>query len=65
MKKVILALAIVSVSFVACNNSSDSKEGPKNDSSAIKKMDSAVKKVDTAVHKLDSMVKKTDSAVKM
>ena len=35
MKKVILALAIVSVSFVACNNSEE-KEAPKTDSPAVK-----------------------------
>lgn len=30
MKKVILALAIVSVAFVACNNSGDTKEAAKD-----------------------------------
>lgn len=34
MKKVILALAIVSVSFAACNNSGESTE-PKADSPAV------------------------------
>ena len=61
MKKVILALAVVSVSFAACNGGS--KETPKTDSSA-NKMDSLVKKVDTAMQKVDSAVKKVDSAVK-
>jgi len=34
MKKVILALAIVSVSFAACNNSGE-KEAPKADSPVV------------------------------
>ncbi len=34
MKKVILALAIVSVSFAACNNSGESTE-PKTDTPAV------------------------------
>jgi len=48
MKKVILALAIVSVSFVACNNSEE-KETPKTDSPAV-----APAKVDSPAVKVDS-----------
>ncbi|HNJ28531.1 MAG: hypothetical protein E6Q96_05665 [Cyclobacteriaceae bacterium] len=42
MKKVILALAIVSTAFVACNNESDSKEATK-DSAAATTVDTAAK----------------------
>ncbi len=35
MKKVILALAIVSVAFVACNNEGETKEAAKTDSPAV------------------------------
>ncbi len=38
MKKVILALAVVSVTFAACNNGGDSKETSKTDS--LPKVDS-------------------------
>ncbi len=50
MKKVILALAIVSVAFVACNNDGEAKEAktdspaveaPKADTAAAPKVDSA------------------------
>lgn len=63
MKKVILAFAIMSVSFVACNNGGETKETPKTDS-GTSKMDSAAKKVDTAIKKIDSLVKKVDSVIK-
>lgn len=56
MKKVILALAIVSVSFVACN-SSEEKAAPKTDSPAVVapvKVDSPVVKVDSPAVKVDS-----------
>lgn len=58
MKKVILALAIVSVSFVACNNSEE-KETPKTDSPAVApvKVDSPA----TAPVKVDSPAVKVDS----
>ena len=48
MKKVILALAIVSVSFVACNNAEE-KDAPKTDSPAV-----APAKVDSPAVKMDS-----------
>lgn len=35
MKKVILALAIVSVAFVACNNEGETKEAAKTDSPVV------------------------------
>lgn len=35
MKKVILALAIVSVSFAACNNAGESKETPKDSTPVV------------------------------
>ncbi|HQY12793.1 MAG TPA: hypothetical protein PK133_11295 [Ferruginibacter sp.] len=35
MKKVILALAIVSVAFVACNNSGETKEAAKDTTPAV------------------------------
>ena len=64
MKKVILALAIVSVSFVACNNGTETKENPKTDSTVTKMTDSVVKKVDSGMKKIDSAVKKMDSVIK-
>lgn len=63
MKKVILALAIVSVAFVACNNGGESKEAPKADTPAVEapKVDTAAApKVDTAA----AAAPKTDSAAK-
>ena len=62
MKKVILALAVVSVTFAACNNG-ENKDTPKTDST-VKKMDSTVTKMDSTVKKVDSLVKKVDSATK-
>ena len=58
MKKVILALAIVSVSFAACNNGTETKETPKMDSVVTKMADSVVKKVDSGMKKIDSAMKK-------
>ncbi|MBL0057277.1 MAG: hypothetical protein IPP31_14125 [Chitinophagaceae bacterium] len=50
MKKVILALAIVtSVSFVACNSGEEKTEAPKTDSPAV-----APAKVDSPAVKIDS-----------
>ena len=53
MKKVILALAVVSVSFVACNNGEDKKveETKTSDTTTVvtPKMDTATVVKDTAV----------------
>ena len=54
MKKVILALAIVSVTFAACNN------GEKTETPAVK-VDSPAVKVETPAVKVDSPAVKVDS----
>lgn len=63
MKKVILALAIVSVAFVACNNEEKKAETPAADSTKVEapKVDSpavAAPVVDTVKKAVDSAVKK-------
>ena len=42
MKKVIMALAIVSVSFAACNSGDKKTDEPKTDSTAAVKKDTAM-----------------------
>ena len=42
MKKVIMALAIVSISFAACNSGDKKTDGTKTDSTAAVKKDTAV-----------------------
>jgi uncharacterized protein involved in high-affinity Fe2+ transport len=62
MKKVILALAIVSVSFAACNNGDKKEETPATDTAAVApvKVDTAAVKavVDTAVKMVVDTTKK-------
>lgn len=62
MKKVILALAVVSFAFVACNNDGEAKEAPKADSPAVEtpKVDSpavVAPVVDTMKKAVDTLKK--------
>lgn len=62
MKKVILALAVVSFAFAACNNDGETKEAAKTDSPAVVAPDTT--KAPVAAPVVDTMKKAIDTVKK-